>query len=238
MARRLILAFDCAGSALSVALGEGGRPLAARREDRLRGHGERLFGVIGDLLIETGLGYDDIDLIAVTRGPGSFTGLRIGLAAARGLGLAGGQPIVAATTFDLAAAALSEDQKRQHQVVAVIDSKRQELFVEARATEDRPALEPFAAAPDHLDALLPPGPLLLCGDGAAKAAEALRVAGRKIVLPPDAMELDARRLLPLAAAADLEALPPVSPLYLRPPDVTLPNAERSKPGGTRAGSGG
>lgn len=235
MASRLILAFDCAGSALSVALGQDGRLLAARREDRLRGHGERLFGVIGALLTETGLGYDDVDLIAVTRGPGSFTGLRIGLAAARGLGLAGGQPIVAVTSFDLAAASLSDDHRRQHQVVAVIDSKRQELFVEIRTTEERQALAPFAAAPEHLDALLPSGPLLLCGDGAAKAAEALRAKGREIVLPPDAMQLDARHLLPLAAAADLTQLPPVSPLYLRPPDVTLPKANGPKLLGTGAG---
>ncbi len=224
-APRVILAFDCAGRALSVALGRDGVLLAARREERARGHGERLFDLIAAVLAEAGLDYADLDLIATTRGPGGFTGLRIGLAAARGLALAGGQPLFAATSFALAAAALDPADRRGRQVVAVIESKRAELFVQVW-----PEGKPFAAAPEHLDALLPPGPLALCGDGAERAAPALRAAGRDLRLPPAAAGLDAHHLLALAAAgapgaggaSGAAGLPPATPLYLRPPDVTRP----------------
>ncbi|WP_119167382.1 tRNA (adenosine(37)-N6)-threonylcarbamoyltransferase complex dimerization subunit type 1 TsaB [Algihabitans albus] len=236
MTARTVLAFDCAGRALSVALGRGGGLLAARREERLRGHGERLFGLIEELLAETGLDYPDIDLIAVTRGPGSFTGLRIGLAAARGLALARGRPVFAATTFELAMAGVRSAQRLNRHIVALIDSKRQELFVQIQAASLDPAdrqtaATPFAAAPEQLHDLLPPGQLLLCGDGAVAALEPLRSRGRDVQAPPETARLDARWLLPLAAAADLDRLPTVQPLYLRPPDVTLPKLRDTANGG-------
>lgn len=238
MTGRFVLAFDCAGQALSVALGRGEEVLAARRETRLRGHGERLFGLIQEALVEAQLSYADIDLIAVTRGPGSFTGLRIGLATARGLALAGGQPIFAATTFTLAMAGVPASQGGNRHIVALVDSKRQDLFVQIEECASdqltrKPATEPFAAAPAELDNLLPAGPLLLCGDAADAAVDALRAAGRDVLVPPESACLDARWLLSLAAAADRERLPPVRPLYLRPPDVTLPTTSghrTSEPG--------
>lgn len=217
-----LLAFDCAGRALSAALGEDGRLLAARREELARGHGERLFGLIGDVLEEAGLDYAALDAIAVTRGPGGFTGVRIGLAAARGLGLAAGLPVLGVTTFALAgaglAAAVPAAALAGRTPVAVIDSKRAELFVQVL----QPEAAPFVAAPEALDVRLPPGPLALCGDAARAAAEALQAAGRDVLLPPAAARLDARHLLGLVGSKVPESTPPPEPLYLRPPDVTLP----------------
>ncbi|WP_421707902.1 tRNA (adenosine(37)-N6)-threonylcarbamoyltransferase complex dimerization subunit type 1 TsaB [Algihabitans sp.] len=232
MTGRIVLAFDCAGRELSVALGRGGEVLAARRERRLRGHGERLFGLIQEVLSEAGLNYADLDMIAVTRGPGSFTGLRIGLAAARGLALAGGQPVFAATTFELAMASVPVAQAEGRHIVALVDSKRRDLFVQiATLGRDKrgsePIGDPFAAEPAQLDDLLPAGRLLLCGDGAAAAVDSLQAAGRSVLVPAEAAGLDARWLLSLADGADREKLPPVRPLYLRPPDVTLPTPSGS-----------
>jgi tRNA threonylcarbamoyladenosine biosynthesis protein TsaB len=218
-----LLAFDCAGRALSAALGEDRRVLAARREELARGHGERLFGLLQEVLDEAGLDYAGLDALAVTRGPGGFTGVRIGLSAARGLGLAAGLPVLGATGFELAggglAAAAAPAELAERVRVAVLESKRAELFVQVLAPA---AGAPFAAVPEDLDALLPAGPLALCGDGAPAAAEALAAAGRDLLVPEAAARLDARHLIGLFGPALPEAVPPPEPLYLRPPDVTLP----------------
>ncbi len=223
-----LLAFDCAGRALSAAVGDDGQVRAARYEELARGHGERLFALIGAVLEESGLDYAALDAIAVTRGPGGFTGVRIGLAAARGLGLAAGLPVLGVTTFALAGAGLAAAAPAAalagRTPVAVIDSKRAELFVQVL----KPEAAPFAALPEALAAHLPPGPLALCGDGAPAAATALQATGRDALLPPAAARLDARHLLGLVGAEVPEATPPPEPLYLRPPDVTLPAAASAR----------
>jgi tRNA threonylcarbamoyladenosine biosynthesis protein TsaB len=223
----LLLAFDCAGRALSAAVGDAGRVRAARREELARGHGERLFGLLGEVLQEAGVGYEDLDALAVTRGPGGFTGVRIGLAAARGLALARGLPILGATTFALAGAALQAVAPAGALAgrgrIAAIDSKRAELFVQ----ELDGVSQPFAARPEDLDAMVAPGPLALCGDGAGRAAEALAAAGRDLLVPDGAARLDARYLPGLLGRPPLPQGPPPQPLYLRPPDVTLPGGVRA-----------
>ncbi|MDX1711849.1 MAG: tRNA (adenosine(37)-N6)-threonylcarbamoyltransferase complex dimerization subunit type 1 TsaB, partial [Rhodovibrionaceae bacterium] len=90
---RRLLALDAAGTACSAAIVVDGRLVAARFESMRRGHSERLVPMIGEVMAEAGLAYADLDAVGVTRGPGAFTGVRIGLATARAIGLAAGKPI-------------------------------------------------------------------------------------------------------------------------------------------------
>ncbi|MCH7931874.1 MAG: tRNA (adenosine(37)-N6)-threonylcarbamoyltransferase complex dimerization subunit type 1 TsaB, partial [Proteobacteria bacterium] len=92
-----VLALDTATAACSVALWSDGTVLAQRFATMARGHAEALMPMVEAVMAEAGLAFADLDLVATTVGPGTFTGLRVGLAAARGLALAGGLPIVGVT---------------------------------------------------------------------------------------------------------------------------------------------
>ena len=109
----IVLALDTAGETCAVALAKTGNGLSvlARRADAIgRGHAERLMPMIGEALAEAGLAYADLERIAVTTGPGSFTGTRIGVAVARGLALALGIRAVGVSVLDALIEAASEDE--------------------------------------------------------------------------------------------------------------------------------
>src|SRR3569832_1939804 len=97
----LILAFDTSIAACSVALIRDAAILAATREVMDRGQAEALMPMIERVMESARASYRDLDRIAVTTGPGSFTGVRVGLAAARGLGLASEKPIVGVLTTEV-----------------------------------------------------------------------------------------------------------------------------------------
>ena len=165
-------------------------------------------------------GLGDLALVGVTVGPGSFTGIRIGLAAARGMALAGRFRLAGIGTCEAIAHASSLEERRGRTLLVAVDSKRSDLFVQAFAADLRP-LGPPAGMTAAEAVLSCPGPLLLAGDA----------AGQLLVLCPDALVSkappfpDARIVARLAEDQDAlgRALPP-RPIYLRPPDVTLPAA--------------
>jgi tRNA threonylcarbamoyladenosine biosynthesis protein TsaB len=125
-----VLAFDTALAACSAAVWSDGAILAARLERLDRGHAEALMPMVEAVRTEAGLAYEDIDRLAVTVGPGTFTGLRIGLAAARGLALAIARPLVGVTTLEALAAGVSEDERQGRSVLAVIDARRGEVYAQ------------------------------------------------------------------------------------------------------------
>ncbi len=100
-----ILAMDTAGGACSAALWRNGQVVASRFELLRRGHAERLVPMIEAVMAEGAMAYADLDCLAVTLGPGGFTGVRIGLATARGLALACGRPLVGVSNFQVLATA-------------------------------------------------------------------------------------------------------------------------------------
>ena len=100
----IVLALDTALGACSAAVVDGARILAARSEPMTRGHQERLAPLVAEVMAEACLGFDRLERVAVTRGPGSFTGLRVGLAFARTLALARGVGCVGAGTLEALAA--------------------------------------------------------------------------------------------------------------------------------------
>ena len=216
-----VLAFDCSTQACSAAVLAGDKVLAHRFAPMARGQAEAMMPMIVEVLAEAGLSWAEIALVGVTVGPGTFTGLRIGLAAARGMALAGNLPVAGVTTCEAVAHATSPEERQGRSLLVAIDGKRADLFIQPFAADLTPLAAPAALMPEEAAGLVA-GPLLLAGDGAGRLAEALPGA---VLLSAASGFPDARVVARLAARrwAEGTALPPV-PLYLRPPDVTLPGA--------------
>src|SRR5690348_13641272 len=103
-----ILAFDTSGAVCAAAVLRGGVLAARRAAPMERGHAQALAPMLADTMAEAGLGFDALDAIGVTVGPGAFTGIRIGLATARGIGLAAALPVYGVTGFAAIASAVPE----------------------------------------------------------------------------------------------------------------------------------
>src|SRR6266404_8592747 len=118
----LILAIDTALDACAAAVldTESGRLIAQESESMKRGHAEALMPMIARVIKASGIGFSGLDRIAVTTGPGSFTGLRVGLSAARGIALAASKPVVGLTTLSAYAAPIV-GQNGEHPIITAID---------------------------------------------------------------------------------------------------------------------
>lgn len=227
-----LLAIDTATNRCSAAVLADGAVIASRSTDMRRGHAESLMPMVSDVLAEAGLtgasGVTGLNGIAVTVGPGAFTGVRIGLAAARAVGLAAGCPVLGLTTLEVVAAEAAPGLP----VLAALDSKRADAYVQLFDPDGRPLAGPAALMPDAVPAYLTAGGLdagdiALAGDGARAVAPRLTAAGYA-VRPSDGAGLpDIAVLGRLAARRWREVTPrlgdaPPGPLYLRPPDATPP----------------
>lgn len=220
-----LLAFDCAGSSCSAALWEEGRVRAQRHQSMRRGQAEQLVPMIQTVMAEAALEFAELDAIAVTRGPGGFTGVRIGLATARGLALACRLPVLGVSSFQVAAQGAPAAERQGRTLVVVLDAKRSDVFVQFFSERLAPLGDPLSLTPDSLADCLPTGSLLLTGDGVAQVDSALRAArGAELALASTHGPADAAWLA--AHAADLPLPPPgatsPAPLYLRAPDVNIP----------------
>ena len=218
----MVLGLDSATSACSAALWRDGAVVARRLELMARGHAEALMPMAEAVMEAAGAGFAALDAVGVTVGPGAFTGVRIGLAAARGLALAAGVPALGVTTFEVLAAAVPEAERVGRTLLVAIDSKRTDVYVQLFDAALEPISEPAALAPAALAARLPDGPLLTVGDGVALLAPVL--ADRAVAASSAPRHPDAGWVAILAAdclAGSRPAAPP-APLYLRPPDAIRP----------------
>lgn len=227
-----ILAIDTSNGACSAAFRDGDAPGPSRFEVMTRGHAERLMPMIDEVMAEAGIAPETLDLIAVTTGPGAFTGLRLGLAAARGLALALSAPCVGVTSTETLAAALDDipaDKVSGELIIALIDTKRGGFYLQLFDAAARALAPPEVAEADSLAACVAGaagGPATACvvvGDGQAAGAAVLAEAGwsvrRAEITAPDARHvarLAASQWTPGATYA------PPTPLYLRAPDAALP----------------
>jgi tRNA threonylcarbamoyladenosine biosynthesis protein TsaB len=208
----IVLGLDTALAACSVAVTRDGEVLAALSEPMLRGHQERLAPMVQEVMARAGLPFAALDRIGVTVGPGSFTGLRVGLAFAKGLGLALGKPCVGAGTLE----ALAASEPGPGLTAAVIDAKRGQVYLQAfadGAAVMAPDALPIETAAARLAEVWRGGPLRLVGPGA------VLLAG----IAPEAVVI-ARAAPDPAAVCALAAVrtTPARPLYLRAPDAKLP----------------
>jgi tRNA threonylcarbamoyladenosine biosynthesis protein TsaB len=213
----IILALDSATSTCSLALWRDGTTLATRRVGA-GGAGDALPLEVAALLAGSGTTFDDVARLAVTIGPGRFTGLRAGLAFMRGLALARALPLVGVTT--LAAVVITDAARGDELQLAVIDSKRAELFFQVFDAQGRARSTPFAARPDALAAHLPAGAaIVVVGERAALVAAEL--AGAGITARAIERSVEAADVARLAAACAPSATSP-APLYIHPPATTAP----------------
>ena len=225
----IILAVDTAGSACSVAVTRDTEPVATRTESMRRGQAERLVPMIRSLMAEAGLALSDIDLFAVTIGPGAFTGLRIGIAACAGLALAADRPIIGIGNLDAAARAVPSDAIAGRTLLVALDSRRAELFAQPFDAAYAALSEPVCLPPGDLPGLLPEGRLLVTGDAADLAAEALAATGGTdaVAVFDGAGPADPAVVAVLAhSRADQAGREVPEPLDLRPPDATPAPAPR------------
>lgn len=228
-----ILGFDTAMGACSAAVWSDGDIVARRFTLLQRGHAEALVPMLEEVRAAAGgLAYQDLDYIAVTVGPGTFTGIRVGLATARGLGLAAARPVVGITTLEaIAAAAVAADPERVDHTLAVIDARRDEAYAQVFDSRMEPLWPPALLNLEAVAERLPEGETLLAGTGAQAVAARLRDAGRVCRLAgseldrPDAAIVVRRAALRINAAPG-KTWPPPAPLYIRPPEARLPNADR------------
>jgi tRNA threonylcarbamoyladenosine biosynthesis protein TsaB len=179
------------------------------------GHATQLLPLATRLLDEAGLTFTDVDRIAVGIGPGTFTGLRIGVATARALAQASGAELVGVSTLRTLATGAGRDGP----VLAVIDARRGEAFV-AEYDGDEELRAPAAVTPETLGSIVRPG-VPAVGDGAVRFREVLEPPGAEV--PADGSPLHQVSALALArlAAGTPATGESVIPEYLRLPDAEL-----------------
>jgi tRNA threonylcarbamoyladenosine biosynthesis protein TsaB len=217
-----VLAFDTALGACSAAIWADGVVLARAFEPRSRGHAEALLPMIETVLNEAGLRLDALNRLAVTVGPGSFAGTRVGLAAARGLALATGLPLVGITTLEAVAFDLPADAGSA--IVSAFDAYRGELYIQIFDPDLRQRTPPAALPPEAAADLVDRAEAVLAGNAAARLAPALTARGIACTVAEGREQPDAALVAALAARRQPDATPP-APLYLRPPDAKLPAAK-------------
>jgi tRNA threonylcarbamoyladenosine biosynthesis protein TsaB len=211
-----ILALDTCLGACSVAIWQDGVVLARDWQPMLRGHAEALLPMLEKLRMKTGLEYAAFDRLAVSIGPGSFAGVRVGLAAARGICVARNRPLVGINTLELMAAAIAGDTP----IGVAIDARNDQVYFQAFAAGAAicpPALLTLAQAATLIGEL--GGALALVGNGALMLAS--RCTGAVRASHPDLLP-DAAILAGLAASRTALAGDQIAPLYLRAPDAKLP----------------
>ncbi|HML11324.1 MAG TPA: tRNA (adenosine(37)-N6)-threonylcarbamoyltransferase complex dimerization subunit type 1 TsaB [Stellaceae bacterium] len=219
----VILAFDTAGSACSVAVGRGDVVLTHERREMRHGHAEALLPMIDRVMAAAGCVPRDIGTIAVTIGPGGFTGIRAGLAAAHGLALATGARLAGVSGFAAVAGLIAPDGLP---LLVALDSRREDFYAQLFDKGLAPIGDPAAIAPDDLSAWVGHGEIAIAGDAAEGAMAAL--ANREGVRPVSNSAPDALGVLGALRRWPERADPAARPLYLHPPDVSFPKARRDQ----------
>jgi tRNA threonylcarbamoyladenosine biosynthesis protein TsaB len=215
----LILAIDtaldaCAAGVLDT---DAGKMIARESLAMKRGHAEALMPLIARVIKASGLGFADLDRIAVTTGPGSFTGLRVGLSAARGIALAADKPVVGVTTLTAYAAPIV-NQGGEHPVISAIDARHGHVYLQVVAGNGSSLVWPRVAPIEEALNAARFGAPHLVGNAARILAE------RWPAENPQPIQVDAQAAPDIAwvgwlGAAVSPDTAPARPYYLRAPDA-------------------
>ena len=237
----IVLALDTTTRAGSIAVARDGRLLHLYEGDAARPHAERLPGDLVTTLGGAGLGLADVDVFAVAIGPGSFTGLRIGIAAIQGCAFAAGRPVVGVSALEAtaSAAAAAHELPAGSRLGVWMDAQRQEVFSALYVLADpeagplgvveEPAVGPPEEAAERWHGLLGAAWCPVAGDGALKYASVLNgAAGRAVttLAPPPIAPAIARIAGRMAAAGEGSLPHAIRPLYVRRPDAEIARERR------------
>jgi tRNA threonylcarbamoyladenosine biosynthesis protein TsaB len=226
-----ILALDTATYGCSVALRRDGETVARRFAEMPRGQSEALLPMVLEVMEEAETVFAELDALAVTIGPGAFTGLRIGLSTARALALAAQKPLIGVTSMEAVAHNTLLNERGQQDILVVLDAKRKDVYAQHFGADCRPKNDPVAVLPVDLAAYVGTGPLLVVGDYRDKILPVLTAGGLEVIASQGGGLPDAAIVAKLAEEKGLtESTTPVAPLYIRPPDATVPkNGGRLRP---------
>jgi len=213
-----VLAIDTALAACSVAILDTvyGGIVASESRPMTRGHAEALIPLVQQVMADADLRWPDIDRLAVTTGPGSFTGLRVGIAAARGIVLAAEKPIIGISTLAAYAAPHMAADDR-YPVVAAIDARHGQVYLQVFSPGGRSLSAPRLATLREAAVAAGENPGCIVGSAAQAVADALSDADARPAV------VDARPAPDIAWVARMGAVlpsgPPPKPQYLRAPDA-------------------
>ena len=213
------LAIDTALNGCSACVLEAGaaEPLAQETLPLARGHAEALLPLVERVMARVEGGFAALDRVAVTVGPGSFTGLRVGLSAARAIALAAEVPCVGVTTLAAYAAPLILQQDASV-AVAAIDARHGQVYVQAVAPRNMALITPRIAPLRDAVRMLGQASLRIVGTGAMLFAEEARAFGLNVLSCDAAQSPDIAYVARLGLVADPASAPP-RPYYLRAPDA-------------------
>jgi tRNA threonylcarbamoyladenosine biosynthesis protein TsaB len=214
-----VLAIDTALNVCSAAVLDTNRTGIAASETlpMTRGHAEALMPLIARVMDAAEIGFGELDRIAVTTGPGSFTGLRVGISAARGIALAAGKPAIGLSTLaGLAAPLIAEDDSTN--VVSAIDARHEHVYLQIFGSGGRTLVSPRIAMLRDAARAAVAGPARLVGSGATLLAKAWPRGTDPPLLIDERGAPDIFWIARLGAAA-ADGYGPPRPLYLRAPDA-------------------
>lgn len=217
----IVLALDTSMGNCSAAVIGGEtvpRCLAQRRAPMAQGHAEALMPMVAEVMAEAGLRFDRLGRIAATTGPGSFTGVRIAIAAARSLALVTGAELWGTDSLAVMAARLVADGRNRGPFAIAVDARRDMLYVGSYDEAGQPLSGPLLLSPDQAAARLDGEMKTVHGSGAEMLCRAAEARGLAPAAADPDLQPDAEALGRLAVCA-VAAMPDLKPLYLRPPDA-------------------
>ena len=225
-----ILAFETSAKACSVALMEDGKLLGEHYQNTGLTHSQTALSMAEDLLKVCALSPKDVDAVAVAKGPGSFTGVRIGVAAAKGFAWGAGIPCYGVSTLEAMALGLGA---HQGYVVSVMDARRSQVYtatfhaddsVLTRQTEDRA----ISLADLQEELKNSREPIFLVGDGSVLCYNTLKEAMPQLILPPEHRQHQRSTGVALAAMAAIARGESGDAASLEPNYLRLSQAERER----------
>ena len=234
-----VLALDTTARALSAAVVEDDRVRAERVGDTARSHAERLPSALLDVVAEAQIDLASIDLFAVAAGPGSFTGLRIGIAAMQGLAFVTGKRIVAVSALDALAHVAAAGQPEGATIAAWIDARRRDVFAALFRVAEAPPFSrgrvvaadaPSVDDPAAVLARWGLAPDVFIGSGVRPFADviAARAPDARVLDPPPLASVIGRLAIDLARAGQAVDPAGVQPVYVRRPDAEIAREQRTK----------
>lgn len=223
-----ILAIDTSLDACSAAVydSEAERLLSFISHDMKRGHAEALVPIIADAMKAAGLEFSALDRIATTIGPGSYTGLRVGISAAKGISLASGKPAIGITTLAAFTAPLVADENTAVPAVAAIDARHGNVFFHMAGASNRILLTPRHASIADAIRAISSGPVRLTGPAATLLNDRWPKNGGAMPVSVDPRSAPSIEWVARLAAMTEPSRSPARPLYLRAPDAIPQDAHR------------